>query len=331
MIFIVLFLFTNFSQAEYSSLDRVLGKNPPKSLEEAKSMYANFSEKEESEMTEKEKYEKKLIDDKEKMRKDFSSSLNTKQEAFNQLLEKVNPLTEKQIEEIKEAEKINKGALQKQYNNPTPISNTIQVDLSPGAQPPIVRAHTNFVSALVFSDSNGQKWPLKDYNLAGGKKFNIKWDRTSNVMFLQANSEFASANMIVRLKGLDPPITIMLVSGQKYVDYRLDLQVMAHGPNSTDPIPGDNIRKSLAKPSLLNALDGINPYEFTELKTSNEEVRAWKKENSLIIRSKLPLLSPGWSESMSSSDGTKVYYVNITPKLLLSNNGKIITVTIDGI
>lgn len=326
---LILLLFANVSLAEYSSLDRVLGKPPPKTKVEAEALLQELKTVDPSELSEKDKQELQLEDDKNKLRKEFSKKLNTKQEAFNQLLEEVNPFTEKQIEELKEAERLNKGAMQKQYSTPNPVSNTIQVDLSPGAQPPVVRAHTNFVSALVFSDSNGQKWPIIDYNLAGGKKFNIKWDRASNVMFLQANAEFASANMVVRLKDLDPPVTIMLVSGQKYVDYKLDLQVMSSGPNSTDPIPGDHIKKSLAKPALISALDGINPKEYAELKTSTPEVRAWRKKDSIIVRSKLALLSPGWSESLSSSDGTKVYLVNVTPKLLLSSNGKIITVTID--
>ena len=42
------------------------------------------------------------------------------------------------------------------------------------------------------------------------------------------------------------------------------------------------------------------------------------------LRTPLTLLSPGWSNSMTSADGMKVYEIRNTPVVLLSDKGKMV-------
>ncbi len=252
-------------------------------------------------------------------------------EAFKQLLNKTLPLRPEQIIELhKELDK-SQQAVQTPVNTPPqPVSSTLTVDLSPGTTPPLVRLATGFVTSIVFVDATGQPWPVVDYSLGNPKNFNIQWDKKRNTLFIQNTAAYVTANLAVRLENLDTPIMISLVTGQREVDYRIDLQIRAHGPNAQAPIVTDNLPNSTS-PFLLSVLDGVPPNDSIELKVSGEYGRAWLYNNKLIFRTKLTLLSPGWTSLVSSQDGTKVYELMKTPLILASQNGKPIKIELTGL
>ena len=273
----------------------------------------------------------------------FTNSENTEQqeeqknkpptirdEAFKQLLNKTLPLKPEQIIELhKELDKSQQAVQTPANTPPQPMSSTLTVDLSPGATPPVIRLATGFVTSIVFVDSTGQPWPVIDYSLGNPKNFNIQWDKKTNTLFIQSTAAYVTANLAVRLVELDTPVMISLVTSQREVDYRIDLQVRAHGPNALAPIVTDNLPNSTS-PSLLGVLDGVPPSDSIELKVSNEHGRAWFYNNKLIFRTKLTLLSPAWTNSISSPDGTRVYELMKTPLILASQNGKPIKIELTG-
>lgn len=252
-------------------------------------------------------------------------------EAFKELVNKTFPLRPDQI-----------GQLHKQYDQeqlaihssanapPQPVSSTLRVDLSPGATPPIIRLATGFVTSIVFVDATGQAWPVSDYSLGNPSGFNIKWDNKTNTLFIQSIKTHISGNIAVRLADLDTPVMISLVTGQKEVDYRVDVQVPGTGPNAQAPVLEVNGSQSTA-PALLGALDGVPPTGSIELSVAKEYGRAWLYNGKLLFRTKLTLLSPAWSASVSSPDGTKVYELVQTPLILASQNGKTIKIELTGL
>lgn len=251
-------------------------------------------------------------------------------EAFKQLLNKTIPLKPEQIIELhKHLDKSQKAVHTPPTAPPQPISSTITIDLSPGATPPVIRLATGFVTSLVFVDSTGQPWPVVDYSLGNPSKFNIQWDRKTNALFIQSMETYVTANLAVRLGDLDTPIMLSLVSGQKEVDYRIDLQIRAPGPNALPPVV-DSISSYSAPPSLLSVLDGVPPTGSTELKVSGNYGRAWLHNGSLIFRTKLTILSPAWKNSVTSLDGTKVYELMETPLILASQQGKPVHIELSG-
>jgi len=251
-------------------------------------------------------------------------------EAFKQLLDKISPLTPDQIIEMrKQQDKTQQAVATTPNTPPRPVSSTLTIDLSPGVTPPVIRLSAGFVSSLVFVDSTGQPWPISDYSLGNPKNFNIQWDRKTNTMFIQSTTAYSSANLAIRLLGLDTPVMLSLVSGQKEIDYRVDLQVQGQGPNATAPITGDGLPN--ANPSLLSVLDGIPPPGSIELGVPCGKGRAWLSNGKLIFRTQLTVLSPAWSATVSSIDGTRVYEMNQTPLILASENGKPIKIELKGL
>ncbi len=254
-----------------------------------------------------------------------------KEEAFQRLLDTKIPLSPEQILKLnQELDKNQKAIRTSPTTPPQPISSTITIDLSPGTPPPLVRLSSGFVSSLVFVDSTGQPWPIADYSLGNPQDFNIQWDKKTNALFIQSTVSYVTANLAIRLAKLDTPIMISLVTGQRDVDYRVDFQIRAHGPNAL-PVIGETSHPSFAMPpSLLKVLDGIPPENSKELQVSGDVGRAWYYNDKVIFRTKLVVLSPAWNATVSSADGTKVYEFMQTPLILASENGKTVKIEISG-
>ncbi len=251
-------------------------------------------------------------------------------EAFKQMLNRTLPMRPDQLVTLrKELDKSKLAVSTTPSAPPTPVSSTLTVDLSPGSPSPVIRLATGFVSSLVFLDVTGQPWQIADYSLGNSRDFNIQWDQKTNTMFMQSTKDYASGNMAVRLAKFDTPIMISLVTGQKVVDFRIDLHVKARGPKAIIPILEANLPVS-AKSTLLTTLDGVPPQNSVEIEVVGNYGRAWLHNGKLLFRTKLNLLSPAWTAKVSSADGTKVYELCKTPVLLASKNGKPIKIYFKG-
>lgn len=253
-----------------------------------------------------------------------------REEAFKEYLTKTFPLTPEQYVELhQEFDKTQAAINTHPVAPPQPISSTLTVDLSPGATPPVIRIATGFVTSVVFVDSTGASWPIADYSLGNPAGFNLQWDTKTNSLFIQGLKDHITGNMAVRLAKLKTPIMISLVTGQRDVDFRVDLQVPGRGPNATAPIQ-DSSMPNHYHPSLLSVLDGVPPAGSTEISVGGGYGRAWLYQGKLLFRTKLTLLSPAWTATVSSADGTRVYELVRTPMILASKNGKPIKIELAG-
>ncbi|MCH9689739.1 MAG: DotH/IcmK family type IV secretion protein [Gammaproteobacteria bacterium] len=213
---------------------------------------------------------------------------------------------------------------------PKPTATSQFVNLSPGSTPPVIRLSQGFVSSLVFLDSTGAPWPITAYDLGDPNAFNIQWDKISNTLMIQSNKLYTYGNLAVRLHGLNTPVMLTLIPGQKAVDYRVDLRVQGYGPNAKQMPMGANIPPS-ASDVLLHVLDGVPPAGSTRLTVSGGDAQAWILSNRMFIRTNLTILSPGWIGSMTSADGTHAYEMHKSPVLLVSWHGKVMQLKVEGL
>ena len=257
--------------------------------------------------------------------------MSLKEEAFAELLNKRFPLTPEQTKQLHLEYTKNQEAIN---SNPTvppqPVSSTINIHLSPGADLPVIRLTPGFVSSLVFVDSTGQPWPVADYSLGNPTDFNIQWDSKTNALFVQNLKDQITANIAIRLARLETPIMLSLVTGQREVDYRVDIQVPGRGPNALIPIM-DNDMVPATNNLLLSLLDGIPPAGSIEVGVSDGYGRAWLFNNRLFFRTNLTLLSPAWSATVASGDGTRVYELIQTPLLIASKDGRAVNILLSGL
>ncbi len=251
--------------------------------------------------------------------------------AFKDMTRSVYPLNPEQIVRLKQIYQTNEYAQASTAGTPPKPTATSQfVNLSPGSTPPVIRLSQGFVSSLVFLDSTGAPWPISAYDLGDPSAFNIQWDKTSNTLMIQAMKLYNYGNLAVRLRGLNTPVMLTLIPGQKAVDYRVDLRVQGYGPNAKSMPMEEGIPPS-ASDILLHVLDGVPPAGSSRLVVSGGDARAWLSNNKMYIRTNLTILSPGWLASMTSADGTHAYEMQKSPVLLVSWHGKVMQLKVEGL
>lgn len=252
-------------------------------------------------------------------------------EAFNALINEQLPLSPEQITRL---HKYYDLTLQAKATPPapppTPHFVSTNVNLEPGGAPPVIRLAAGFVTSLIFVDFNGDPWPLTAYSIGDPQNFNVQWDQKSHTIFVQSLKKYSHGNLAVRLWGLDTPVMITLVSGQKNVDFRVDLRVPGRGPDSKPPVV-QTLPSARVNPILINILDGIPPRGSIRLSVSGGYGEAWLADSRVYFRTKLTVLSPAWTATVASPDGTHVYELMPTPFILATENGKTIDIKLSGL
>lgn len=251
--------------------------------------------------------------------------------AFDSVARQTFPLTPEQIIRLKQMYNTSEFAQASTAGTPPKPTATSQfVNLSPGSTPPVIRLSQGFVSSLVFLDSTGAPWPISAYDLGDPSSFNIQWDKTSNTLMIQSVKLYNYGNLAVRLRGLNTPVMLTLIPGQKAVDYRVDLRVQGYGPHAVSTPNEEGIPLG-ANNVLLHVLDGVPPPGSQRLTVNGGDARAWLLNDRMYVRTGLTILSPGWIGSMTSADGTHAYEMQKSPVLLVSWHGKVMQLKVEGL
>jgi len=249
---------------------------------------------------------------------------------FNNLLQQNMPLSPRQVVELRQQIDVaQRAAAITPVIPPKPVSSTLMINLAPGTTPPAIRLAQGYVTSLVFVDSTGAPWPVAMFDIGNPKTINMQWDGKSNILLMQAVSPYMTGDIVVRLVGLPTPITLELVSGQRVVDYRVDIHVPGIGPNTKDLPVGTGLPNS-ANQLLLNVLDGIAPAGSKALVVRGGDCQAWLLGDKIYARTRLTVLSPGWIGKMVSPDGMQAYELPKTSSILVSRYGEPIELKVEG-
>lgn len=249
---------------------------------------------------------------------------------FQELLKNQFPMSPAQIKTFRDTVDTYEKAIQNKSRNPSPVMSTRSVNLSPGSIPPPVRIATGYVSSILFIDETGAPWPIKAYDIGNSQAFDVVWDKVSNLLLIQGLRAYENTNIVVLLHNLETPVILNLINDQQKVDYRLDLRVPGMGPKANTPIitntnipEGDDI--------LMGLLDGIPPEVARPLEVKGAKASAWMlNDDELLIRTRLTILSPAYTNSMRSPDGMKVYRLPRTPLIMAAKDGSTYQLTITG-
>lgn len=259
-------------------------------------------------------------------------------EAFSELPSTLFPLNSKDIKTLRR--KYNETQRANSFTEDVPArptSSSLVVDLAPGATPPVIRLGYGFVTSLIFLDSTGQPWPIKGYDIGNPTAFNIVQPTSGtsktggNTLLIQSSTMYKQANLAVILQGLNTPIMITLLPGQRAVDYRVDFQVPRSGPNA-DIGANQNLPGSI-NPVMLDIVNRIIPKGSKLLTVKGGEAEAWLYRSKLYVRTPLTMISPGWSSKLSGADDSIHVYEVSDPisKLILLDSGKMKHVALEGL
>jgi intracellular multiplication protein IcmK len=183
------------------------------------------------------------------------------------------------------------------------------------------------VTTMNFIDITGERWPIQQITWAGD--FDIvesSGEEGSNMLRITPNSQYARGNISIQMLKLDTPIVMIIETNRDTVHYRFDAVIPEVGPFAKTPLVEKGITLTAGRQDVASILQGIVPDSAVKLNVSGVDGRtsAYTYNGMMYLRTPLTLLSPGWSGSVSSADGMRVYELQSTPIVLLSNGGKMV-------
>ena len=262
----------------------------------------------------------------EKSAKELENSF--RKEAFDQALKQLMPLKPSEIRSVLEHyDRTVESTELPVHPYPRPESVVQNISLDPGVPPITVRLAHGYVTTLSILDSSGAPWPIEDISWVGD--FNVVESTvydTTHMLRISPNSKFAHGNVSMRLVGLDAPVIMTFETGRDVVHYRFDAVVPKRGPGAKMPLIDRGVTLAAGDPDMSVALSGVVPDGAEILSISGVDGRtsAYIYNGMTYVRTPLTLLSPGWDSSVTSADGTKIYALEETPVILLSDRGRMV-------
>ena len=248
---------------------------------------------------------------------------------------------------------IHKGAPLKIENPSLPVS------LGPGAQVPTIHLAPGYVTTISVLGEDGSPWPVTSRQVGGGLSFSVSAVSQdagapsgrsatmktgaiskngastgssaghpqpvrlpSNLLTISPKYFGSSSNLVLTLKGLSAPVMVNVVADGPHdptVDGMVTLRVDRHGPDAPPPLYAPP-PPSAVNPDLMLFLAQTPPQGAKALHASGGfGVRAWAWNHRVIVRTRIPLLSPAWTAEVRQ-DGVTVYDLPKTRVLMLRDD-----------
>jgi intracellular multiplication protein IcmK len=250
-----------------------------------------------------------------------------RREAFDAALQGLLPLRPNEIRELLERfDRTQESAALPVYPPPRPEVAVETVAVDPGTRPSVIKVAYGHVTTLNILDISGSPWPIEDISWAGDFEVVESGGSGSHIVRISPQSEFASGNMSIRLLTLKTPVILSLETNREIVHYRFDALIPQMGPMANVPLIDNGLNITAGNAEIASVLQGVVPESAEKLAVTGVDSRtsAYKLGGQTYVRTPFTLLSPGWSASVASADGTNVYSIPETPVLLLSDNGKMV-------
>lgn len=254
------------------------------------------------------------------------SEAEIREDAFNAALRGLMPLEPDEIRKLLEHFDATRQAVEipvHPYPEPEVAVRTIPLD--PSVKPEVVKVAAGHVSTVGIFDLTGAPWAIQDMTWAGNFEI-VQPEPGGHIVRITPLTDFAYGNISFRLLELNTPITFTLKSSRDKVHYRFDARIPEFGPESNLPLIQGGTQMAAGDATLASILEGVPPSDSERLDVSGVDGRtsAYRIDSTTYLRTPFTLLSPGWSSSVSSSDGISVYEMGNTPVVLLSDNGQVV-------
>lgn len=213
-------------------------------------------------------------------------------------------------------------------NAAKPVSRSKTITQAPGEISPTVRLASGTPSNVVFTDATGAPWPIEFVTPGDTSVVDALVPVAgSATLQLRPKQPHMYGAVSVNLVGNPMPVTLILASAQDEVDTRIDIRLARRGPNAQAPII-DRAGFTTVDPTMLQVLDGVPPGDAQAIKTNHGDLRAWSYKGKLYVRTTLAVVSPAYSDTAASVDGTRVYVMPSVPSVTVSINGALRSVRI---
>lgn len=250
--------------------------------------------------------------------------------AFEEAMRAFMPMSPEQILEMRTRLDTIQNAGSRPVREQTAVSGSVDISLDPGNEPEIIRLGPDMVSALNFIDSSGEPWPVAAVVVGNPDSFSVNAPiEGGNLVTITPLSPHARGNMSISLVELPTPIVVRLESSFDAVDFRKDMRILQRGPNALPDISYLGGGLTAGDDSFASFLDGVPPEGADTVTVTGGSARAWLYNGMLYMRTTMTLLSPAWETSAMGAAGMRVYRLPETPVVLVSDNGRLLSLTLE--
>lgn len=251
-------------------------------------------------------------------------------QAFDAALEGLLPLRPEEIRILLERfDRTQESVETPIYPPPKPLSVVETLSMDPGAPPTVIKTAMGNITTLNFIDITGKPWPVENVSWAGDfevMESEVPEDKGNNIVRITPRNEYARGNMSINMVHLHTPIVVSLTTDKDEVHYRFDATVPEDGPFAEVSIIDRGVTLAAGRADLSGLLQGIVPSSAQKMQISGVDGRTsvYNYNGMTYLRTPHTLLSPGWNNSVASGDGMKVYELQSTPVVLMSDKGKMV-------
>ncbi len=251
-----------------------------------------------------------------------------RKQAFDQALKQLLPLKPEEIRTLLEHfDRTVESTEIPVHPYPRPESVVQTISLDPGVAPLKLKMAYGYVTTISILDSSGEPWPIEDLSWVGDFLIHdSEVYENTHMIRISPSSQFAHGNISMRLQGLVAPVILTMETNRDIVHYRFDGIIPKRGPGAKTPLIDPGVTLTAGDPDMSVALGGVVPEDAEILDVTGVDGRtsAYIYNGLTYLRTPLTLLSPGWDSSVTSADGTKIYALEETPVVLLSDRGRMV-------
>lgn len=253
----------------------------------------------------------------------------------NEALDQAAPLTPAEVLLLRRKLTERREALSENVTGRAPAKATTQIyniDLSPGATPPVIRIEVNQGAIVSFLDAAGKPWPARVADNFAPRAMTVS-QFTEHQLSIGTGSTFPiNVSVAVALEGLTTAVTFTVISGQS----KVDSQVMMVVPKYRDGVPPEvgalGGQPSLGSKDLVDFLLRTPPKSAKLLTVEGVPgVMAWQVSSSrMVIRSTNKVASGYFRGHQGVGDGTEVYEVPLSPRVSFIYEDRMVFAKISG-
>ena len=242
---------------------------------------------------------------------------------------------------------------------------TRKISAVPGAAPQVIRLTAGYSSTLIFQDASGEPWPVAALILGDAKAFQASqpghpasasqgpsqgaprstrdgqgqaqgasYADHANLVTLVPLTNHASSNLVVALEGAPYPVILHLLTESSAKQARVEdalvvFRLDTPGPRASQPAIGPAQPGPVTR-ELLNLVHGIPPEGATRLRLEPElwGTDCWEHGARRYLRTGHQPVWPAWSAQ--AGQAVKVYVMPKTPGIVLSVNGRRVSLAVGG-
>lgn len=251
----------------------------------------------------------------------------------NEAIDQTAPLTPEQVIRLRRELLLRGEAVTANVTGRAPaqqVTSRYELDLSPGATPPVIRATPGQGVIVTFEDVNGKPWRVKlgdNFGSAAGLTVN---EFTESSLSVGVSSVTSVGNVAVALEGLSTPVVFTVVSGQPKTDYWVQMVVprfLGGEPPAivAAPLP------SFKQRELADFLLRTPPASAKRLQVEGlPGVMAWETRPGVMVLRTNALVTSPTTNKLPSADGMAVYEMPVTPLVMATANGRFVSIKVSG-